>query len=137
MFSDAFEFDEFRRIMKEFYHIFQDFGILYLRTIQHPFIVDLRTFGLKNHRTHEPSNLRTFGLTRWNQIFLVLLMRFDYFLRPMITNLLPHTLTSLLDQMATCVLRPIVTYMYPLRRIITYLLRPMSHLCNVQLTHIC
>ena len=54
--------------------IFHDFGILDLRTTE-PFRLDsrtffsnLRTFGLKNLRTREPSNLRTFGLIGCNQI---------------------------------------------------------------------
>ena len=74
IFSNLCKFDEFRLILKEFYHIFQDFRILDLRTTE-PFRLDsrtffsnLRTFGLKNLRTHEPSNLRTFGLMRCNQI---------------------------------------------------------------------
>ena len=38
------------------------FGVqnLFIRT-REPFFSNLRTFGLKNLRTHEPSNLRTFG----------------------------------------------------------------------------
>ena len=38
------------------------FGLqnLFVRT-REPFFSNLRTFGLKNLRTHEPSNLRTFG----------------------------------------------------------------------------
>ena len=75
IFSNVCKFEEFRRIMKEFYDIFQDFEILDLRTTE-PFRSDsrtffltlkLRTFGLKNLRTHEPSNLRTFGLMRCNR----------------------------------------------------------------------
>ena len=53
--------------------IFNDFGILDLRTTEpfrsdsRTFFSNLRTFGLKNLRTHEPSNLRTFGLIGCNQ----------------------------------------------------------------------
>ena len=43
IFSNVCEFDEFRRIMKEFYHIFQDFGILDIRTTE-SFRSDCRTF---------------------------------------------------------------------------------------------
>ena len=74
MFPNVCKFDEFRRIMKQFYHIFQDFGLLDLRTTEpfrsdlRTFFSNLRTFGLKNLRTHEPSNLRTFGLMRCNPI---------------------------------------------------------------------
>ena len=53
--------------------IFHDFGILDLRTTE-PFRSDSRTlfsnlriFGLNNLRTHEPSNLRTFGLLGCNR----------------------------------------------------------------------
>ena len=57
--------------------IFHDFGILDLRTTEpfrsdsRTFFSNLRTFGLKNLRTHEPSNLRTFGLigcNRWTGV---------------------------------------------------------------------
>ena len=54
--------------------IFHDFGILDHRTTE-PFHSDsgtffsnLRTFGLKNLRTHEPSNSRTFGLIWCNHM---------------------------------------------------------------------
>ena len=53
-----------------------DFGILNLRTTEpfrsdsRTFFSNLRTFGLKNLRTHEPSNLRTFGLMGCNRISL-------------------------------------------------------------------
>ena len=48
------------------------FGLhnLFVRT-REPFFSNLRTVGLKNLRTHEPSNLRTFGLigcNRFNQL---------------------------------------------------------------------
>ena len=63
------KFDEVRRIMKEFYHIFQDFGIMDLLATE-PFrskpqnlFSDLRTFGLNNLLTNEPSNLR--GVTEF------------------------------------------------------------------------
>ena len=52
--------------------IFHDFGILDLRTTEpfrsdsRSFFSNLRTFGLKNLRTEEPSNLRTFGLIGCN-----------------------------------------------------------------------
>ena len=52
--------------------IFHDFGIMDLRTTEpfrsdsRTFFSNLRTFGLKNLRTHEPSNLRTFGLIGCN-----------------------------------------------------------------------
>ena len=41
---------------------FWTFGVqnLFVRT-REPFFSNLRTFGLKHRRTHEPSNLRTFG----------------------------------------------------------------------------
>ena len=54
--------------------IFHDFGILDLRTTEpfrsdtRTFFSNLRTFGLKNLRTHEPSNLRTFGLIGCNRL---------------------------------------------------------------------
>ena len=73
MFSNVCKFDEFRRIIKECYHIFQDFGLMDLRTSEpfrsncRTFFSNLRTFGLKNLRTHESSNLRTFGPMRCNQ----------------------------------------------------------------------
>ena len=53
--------------------IFHDFGIMDLRTTEpfrsdsRTFFSNLRTFGLKNLRTHEPSNLRTFGLIGCNR----------------------------------------------------------------------
>ena len=53
--------------------IFHDFGILDLRTTEpfrsdsRTFFSNLRTFGLKNLRTREPSNLRTFGLIGCNR----------------------------------------------------------------------
>ena len=53
--------------------IFHDFGILDLRTTEpfrsdsRTFFSNLRTFGLMNLRTHEPSNLRTFGLIGCNR----------------------------------------------------------------------
>ena len=52
---------------------FHDFGILKLRTTEpfrsdsRTFFSNLRTFGLKNLRTHEPSNLRIFGLMGCNR----------------------------------------------------------------------
>ena len=52
--------------------IFHDFGILDLRTTEpfrsdsRTFFSNLRTFGLKNLRTHEPSKLRTFRLIGCN-----------------------------------------------------------------------
>ena len=54
--------------------IFHDFGIMDLRTTEpfrsdsRTFFSNLRTFGLKNLRTHEPSNLRTFGLIGCNPL---------------------------------------------------------------------
>ena len=54
--------------------IFHDFGILDLRTTEpfrsdsRTFFSNLQTFGLKNLRTHEPSNLRTFGLIGCNRM---------------------------------------------------------------------
>ena len=46
---------------------FWTFGLqnLFVRTPE-PFFSNLRTFGLKNLRTREPSNLRTFGLIGCN-----------------------------------------------------------------------
>ena len=45
------------------------FGLqnLFVRT-REPFFSNSRTFGLKNRRTHEPSNLRTFGLIGCNRL---------------------------------------------------------------------
>ena len=54
--------------------IFHDFGILDLRTTEpfrsdsRTFFSNLRTFRLKNLRTREPSNLRTFGLIGCNHL---------------------------------------------------------------------
>ena len=52
---------------------FWTFGLqnLFVRTPE-PFFSNLRTFGLKNLRTREPSNLRTFGLIGCNQTSLLL-----------------------------------------------------------------
>ena len=53
--------------------IFHDFGIMDLRTTEpfrsdsRTFFSNLRTFGLNNLRTQEPSNLRTFGLIGCNR----------------------------------------------------------------------
>ena len=48
---------------------FWTFGLqnLFVRTPE-PFFSNLRTFGLKNLRTREPSNLRTFGLIGCNHV---------------------------------------------------------------------
>ena len=65
--------DDFPSSITKHICIFHDFGILDLRTTEpvrsncRTFLSDLRTFGLNNLRTHEPSNLRTFGLMRWNR----------------------------------------------------------------------
>ena len=50
---------------------FWTFGLqnLFVRTPE-PFFSNLRTFGLKNLRTREPSNLRTFGLIGCNHALI-------------------------------------------------------------------
>ena len=65
--------------------IFHDFGILDLRTTE-PFRSDsrtifsnLQTFGLKNLRNHERSNLRTFGLMRCKLTYRPILPNYIHF----------------------------------------------------------
>ena len=62
------------------------FGIMDLRTTEpfrsdsRTFFSNLRTFGLKNLRNHEPSNLRTFGLIGCNRCIALNNCLFDFFM---------------------------------------------------------